>query len=196
MSGTVQIFENNRKWVADRKSVDPDFFKNLAKGQNPDFLFIGCCDSRVPAEEIMGLQPGELFVHRNVGNIVDSDDRNTMTVIDFAVKTLGVKHIIICGHTGCGGVENVLNLDDTGSLEPWLKNIRKVKDLMWDDLSAYRSGKSRQRRLVELNVEAQCKNLNELALIKKNREETGFPQIHGWIFDIQTGYLIDLQVNL
>ena len=151
MATYEQIFENNRKWVADMKAKDADFFEKLAREQTPDYLYIGCSDSRVPANEIMGLEPGDVFVHRNVANLVNNTDLNVMSVINFAVKHLDVKHIIVCGHYDCGGVKAAMIPKDMGLLNPWLRTIRDVYRMHAAELDAITDERSRYSRLVELN---------------------------------------------
>ncbi|HQD10609.1 MAG TPA: carbonic anhydrase, partial [Flavihumibacter sp.] len=126
MTSYDQIFENNKKWIAEKQATDKQFFEKIARDQQPDYLYIGCSDSRVTAEEIMGLQPGEVFVHRNVANLVNSIDLNVMSVLNYGVRYLGVKHIIVCGHYNCGGVKAAMQAKDLGILNPWLRNIRYV----------------------------------------------------------------------
>lgn len=195
MTTYEQIFENNRKWVAEKKAADKEFFKNLAKGQNPDFLYIGCSDSRVTAEELMGLKPGELFVHRNIGNVVSNNDLNAVSVINFAVTQLKVKHIIVCGHYKCGGVKAAMQNRDMGILNPWLRNIRDVYRLHNKELREIRDETERYNRLVELNTEEQCINILKTAVVQKSYLKRGFPRVHGWIFDIRSGELIDLHFD-
>jgi carbonic anhydrase len=192
MTTYKQIFENNRKWVAEKKASDKDFFEKLAKGQDPDFLYIGCSDSRVTAEELMGLQPGEVFVHRNIANLISNTDLNVMSVINYAVTYLAVKHIVVCGHYHCGGVKAAMQAEDMGILNPWLRNIRDVYRLHKDELDALRDEDQRYMRLVELNVEEQCINVLKTAVVQKAYLNRGYPSLHGWVFDVKTGELIDL----
>jgi len=190
-----RIFENNRRWVAEKKASDEEFFKKLAAGQSPDFLYIGCSDSRVTAEELMGVQPGELFVHRNIGNIVNNNDLNVMSVINFAVDHLNVKHIVVCGHSGCGGVKAAMEARDLGLLNPWLRNIRDVYRLHRKELNAITDEDQRFMRLVELNVEEQCVNVIKTAAVQRAYLTKGFPLVHGWVFHVHTGELIDLEID-
>ena len=154
-----KIFQNNQKWISSKLDQDEQFFDKISKGQNPEILYIGCSDSRVTAEEMMGLQPGEAFVHRNMANMVISIDLNAMTVINYAVDHLKVKHIIVCGHYGCGGIKAAMKSDDLGILNPWLRNIRDVFRLHKTTLSQIEDESKRYDRLVELNVQEQCINL-------------------------------------
>ena len=195
MATYEQIFENNRKWVADMKAKDADFFEKLAREQTPDYLYIGCSDSRVPANEIMGLEPGDVFVHRNVANLVNNTDLNVMSVINFAVKHLDVKHIIVCGHYDCGGVKAAMIPKDMGLLNPWLRTIRDVYRMHAAELDAITDERSRYSRLVELNVIEQATNVIKIAGVQKNYQKQGYPVVHGGVFDLHTGILIDLNIN-
>lgn len=195
MTSFAEIFENNKKWVAAKKAVDKEFFEKIAKGQQPEYLYIGCSDSRVTAEDMMGLEPGEAFVHRNVANLVNSIDLNVMSVINYAVRHLGVKHIIVCGHYGCGGIKAAMEPKDLGLLNPWLRNIRDVYRLHKQELNAIADEEARYKRLVELNVQEQCINVVKLASVQQEFIKSGFPQVHGWVFDIHSGELIDLHID-
>lgn len=189
------ILDNNRKWVASMKEKDADFFEKLAKDQTPDFLYIGCSDSRVPANEIMGLEPGEVFVHRNVANVVASIDLNVMSVINYAVAHLKVKHIIVCGHYNCGGVRAAMLPKDMGILNPWLRNIRDVYRLHQEELDGIADEHERYNRLVELNVQEQAINVIKTAVVQKSYVATQYPTVHGWVFDLKTGLLKDLNLD-
>lgn len=195
MASYEQLFENNRKWVESMKAKDANFFEHLAAEQNPDYLYIGCSDSRVPANEIMGLEPGEVFVHRNVANLVNNTDLNVMSVINFAVKHLKVKHIIVCGHYNCGGVKAAMTPKDMGILNPWLRTIRDVYRLHSKELDNIADQHDRYERLVELNVVEQATNVIKTAVVQKCYQATGFPIVHGWVFDLHTGILNDLNIN-
>ena len=190
-----QIFENNREWVKEKKANDADFFQKLAIDQNPDYLYIGCSDSRVTAEEMMGAAPGEVFVHRNIGNLVVSIDVNVMSVINYAVKILKVKHVIVCGHYHCGGVTAAMTQEDLGILNPWLRNIRDVYRIHRDELNAITDYEKRLDRLVELNVKEQCINVIKTAAVQQQYVHTGYPVVHGWVMDIHSGRLIDLKID-
>lgn len=195
MATYEQIFENNKQWIASKTKQDADFLHKLSKDQTPDYLYIGCSDSRVPANEIMGLEPGEVFVHRNVANLVCSIDLNVMSVINYAVRHLGVKHIIVCGHYNCGGVKAAMQPKDLGILNPWLRNIRDVYRLHKDELNAIENIDNRYNRLVELNVQEQCVNVIKLASVQQEYAKKQFPIVHGWVFDLKTGLLKDLNLN-
>lgn len=189
-----QIFKNNEIWVAEKLEKNPEYFNNLVKGQSPDFLYIGCSDSRVTAEDLMGVQPGEVFIHRNIANMVVSIDLNAMSVINYAVKHLKIKHIIICGHYACGGVKAAMQPVDMGILNPWLRNIRDVYRIHKKELNAISDESARYDRLVELNVQEQCINVIKLAAVQEAHKERGIT-VHGWVFDIHTGKLIDLKID-
>lgn len=188
------IFENNRRWIAEKLQKDPDWFEKLSLGQQPDYLYIGCSDSRVTAEELMGLEPGEVFVHRNIANMVNSVDLSVMSVVDYAVRILEVQHIIVCGHYGCGGVKSAMQSADLGILNPWLRNIRDVYRLHKTELNAIAKEAARYDRLAELNVQEQCINLIKTAAVQQAFRERGL-SVHGWVFDIRTGRLIDLKID-
>ena len=190
-----KIFENNQQWLAEKKRTNTEFFQHLSIGQNPDFLFIGCSDSRVTAEEIMGAQPGEVFVHRNIANLVPNNDNNSASVIEYAVRHLKVKHIVICGHYFCGGVKAAMEAKDLGVLNPWLRNIRDVYRLHKTELNAIVDEVDRYKRLVELNVQEQCTNVIKTAVWQKSYLANKGPIVHGWVFDVESGKLIDLKIN-
>ena len=173
---------------------DPDFFRRLATSQDPDFLFIGCSDSRVPANQIMGLDPGQVFVHRNVANLVVGTDINAQSVIEYAVGTLDVEHIVVCGHYGCGGVAAAMQPADLGLLNGWLREIRDVYRMYQDELDAIQDQDARYRRLIELNIQEQCVNLIKTAVVQKTYLRTGHPRVHGWVYDVSNGLLRDLKI--
>lgn len=191
-----RLFENNKKWAADRLQQDPDFFTRLAAGQSPEYLWVGCSDSRIPAEQITGLEAGEAFVHRNIANMVISTDLNVMSVINYAVNHLKVKHIVVCGHYGCGGVKAAMTPKDMGLLNPWLRNIRDVYRIYEKELDAITDGHQRYNRLVELNVIEQCRNILKTADVQHSFETNRFPIIHGWVFNFEDGSIKDLQVDM
>ena len=189
-----KIFENNEKWIQAKTADDPAYFENLNKGQKPNVLYIGCSDSRVTAEDLMGMQPGELFVHRNVANIVNAIDLNAQSVINYAVKYLEVNHVVVCGHYSCGGVKAAMESKDMGILNPWLRNIRDVYRAHKDELNAITDEQKRYDRLVELNVKEQAINVLKMAAVQRAVRKRGM-QVHGWVFDIKTGKLIDLKID-
>lgn len=188
------IFKNNKKWINEKLDEDENFFKKMAEGQSPQFLYIGCSDSRVSAEELMGVSPGEAFVHRNIANMVISIDLNAMTVLNYAVNQLKVNHIVVCGHYGCGGIKAALESTDLGILNPWLRNIRDVYRIHSKILNKITDENLRFKKLVELNVQEQCINLIKTAAVQNASRERGIT-VHGWVFDIETGKLIDLQID-
>ena len=189
-----KVFENNKNWIEEKLSVNSNYFDELGKGQNPELLYIGCSDSRVTAEELMGAKPGEVFVHRNIANMVISIDLNVMSVVNYAVDHLKVKHVIVCGHYACGGVKAAMQSADLGILNPWLRNIRDVYRIHRDELNTIEDEDKKYDRLVELNVQEQCVNLIKTAAVQKASRERGL-KVHGWVFDIHTGKLIDLKID-
>lgn len=188
------VFENNRQWIANKLEKDENYFTDLSKGQKPELLYIGCSDSRVTAEDLMGVQPGDAFVHRNIANMVISIDLNTMSVVEYAVKHLEVNHIVVCGHYYCGGVKAAMQSADLGVLNPWLRNIRDVYRIHQEELDAIEDEESRYKRLVELNVQEQCVNVIKTAVVQKAIRDRDIT-IHGWVFDINSGKLIDLEID-
>lgn len=191
-----KVFENNKAWVDRMTSEDADFFEKLSTDQNPDFLYIGCADSRVPANEIMGLEPGEVFVHRNIANLVVSADVNAQSVIQYAVENLKVKHIIVCGHYGCGGVKASMQSSDMGLLNNWLRYIRDVYRIHQTELDPIKNEEERYARLVELNVQEQCINVVKTSWVQRSYLTSGFPTVHGWVYDLHNGILKDLKIDL
>jgi len=191
-----QIFENNKKWVERHLKDDPDYFKNLSAGQSPQFLLIGCSDSRVPAQEILGLQAGELFVHRNVANMVVNGDLNMLSVLQYSVEVLKVQDIIVMGHYFCGGVNASTLPKDHGLLEHWLRNIRDVARMHAAELKSIENDEERGRRLVELNIQEQCINLFANPIVQKSQALTGLPHVHGFVYDIGVGMLKELPIDL
>ncbi|KAL2128540.1 hypothetical protein VTI74DRAFT_9038 [Chaetomium olivicolor] len=190
-----RVFEHNKAWAHECKAKDPDFFVKLSAGQNPEYLWIGCSDSRIPAEQITGLEPGDAFVHRNIANLVCNTDLNVMSVITYAVEHLKVKHIVVCGHYGCGGVKAAMTAKDLGLLNPWLRNIRDVYRLHEKELDAIQDEEQRYNRLVELNVYEQCRNVVKTASVQKSYAQNKFPIVHGWVFGFHDGLLKDLKVD-
>lgn len=191
-----RIFENNEKWIAEKLTLNPAYFKELAKGQSPEFLYIGCSDSRVTAEDLMGVKPGEVFIHRNIANQVIATDNNVNSVVQYAVEHLKVKHIIVCGHYECGGVKAALNPSDMGQLNSWLQTLRDVYRFHRAELDSIPDTQKRFDRLVELNVREQCINIIKIDHVQRAWYKTGYPKIHGWVFDVKTGKLIDLQLKM
>jgi carbonic anhydrase len=190
------IFENNKRWIAEKLNANPDYFKELSQGQHPEFLYIGCSDSRVTAEDLMGVQPGEVFIHRNIANQVIATDNNVNAVVQYAVEHLKVKYIIVCGHYECGGVKAALNPSDMGQLNSWLQTLRDVYRYHREELDAIPDAQKKFDRLVELNVREQCLNIIKIDHVQRSWYQTGYPKILGWVFDVKTGKLIDLQLKM
>ncbi|PHQ29660.1 MAG: carbonic anhydrase [Leeuwenhoekiella sp.] len=189
-----QIFENNKEWVAQRLKAEPDYFKKLSEGQSPKILYIGCSDSRVTSEELMGMGPGDVFVHRNIANMVPNSDLSSMSVINYAVEHLKVDHVVVCGHYYCGGVKAAMQSADLGLLNPWLRNIRDVYRIHKDELNSIKDEEARYKKFVELNVQEQCVNVIKTADVQK-AIRTRKLTVHGWVFDIHSGKLIDLNID-
>jgi carbonic anhydrase len=188
------IFDNNQRWVQEKIKTDKDYFKKLSLGQNPHILYIGCSDSRVSTEELMGAKPGEVFVHRNIGNMVPNSDMSAMSVINYAVTQLKVQHIVVCGHYYCGGVKAAMQSADLGILNPWLRNIRDVYRLHKEELNSITNEEEKYKRLVELNVQEQCVNVIKTSDVQKAIKERQLT-VHGWVFDVHSGTLIDLKID-
>ena len=195
MDSYEKMLENNRRWADDLKANQPDVFADLASGHSPETLFIGCSDSRVPANSIIGLPPGDVFVHRNVANLVHSADMNILSTVDFAVTHLRVKRIIVCGHTLCGGVKAAMEARDYGVLNPWLRQIRDVYRLYFDELEAIEDEDKRYHRLVELNVHEQCVNILKYVAVQNAIMANPNFGVHGWVFDVRTGLIQDLEID-
>lgn len=186
------IFANNRQWVATKLSQDKDYFKKLALGQKPRYLFIGCSDSRVPANEVSGTSPGEMFVHRNIANLVVNTDLNLLSVLQYAVEVLEVKDIIVCGHYGCGGVKASMGDKQFGLIDNWLRNIKDVMRLHQDELAALDDEEARFRRMVELNVIEQVNNLYKTTIVHNAITSGKELRLHGLVYDIGNGILKDI----
>ncbi|HTI36390.1 MAG TPA: carbonate dehydratase [Vicinamibacterales bacterium] len=191
-----QLFSNNRRWAESMTEADPDFFTRLVRQQAPQYLWIGCSDSRVPANEIVGLLPGEMFVHRNVANIVIHTDLNCLSTMQFAVDVLRVQHIIVCGHYGCGGVLAALREDKLGLVDNWLRNIYDIRKKYQKELAALDSENARHRRLAELNVLEQVVNVSQTTVVRDAWRRGQTLVVHGWIYDIADGLLRDLELTL
>lgn len=190
------LFANNRAWARERTEKDPEFFTRLSAQQAPDYLWIGCADSRVPANEIVGLAPGELFVHRNVGNVVAADDANCQAVLQYAIEILKVEHVIVCGHYGCGGVQAVLGGSLSMPLEGWLAHVRQVRRAHASELDLLADDSARWRRLCELNVMAQVGNVCRTDIARACWKRGQSLAVHGWIYDVCDGLLRDLDVTV
>lgn len=196
MKAYQKLLLANKAWAIEKLSEDDDYFEKLAADQKPEFLWIGCADSRVPADQVTDTKPGEIFVHRNVANLVVHTDINMLSVLQYAVEVLQVKHIIVCGHYGCGGIKAAMTNKDYGLINKWLRNI---KDVYWkheQELGGISDEHLRFDRLVELNVLEQTKNLAKTTIVQKSWKNTQYPYLHGWVFNLQTGLInsiLDLQ---
>jgi carbonic anhydrase len=190
------IFEGNKKWVEGKLNQDPDFFNRLSKGQKPPILWIGCSDSRVPANEITGTDPGDVFVHRNIANMVIHTDMSMLSVLDYAVNVLEVRHVIVCGHYGCGGVLAAMGQKQFGLIDNWLRHIKDVYRIHHEELEAIKDETARGNRLVELNVQEQVFDLTKTSIIQNAWDNGKFLQVHGIVYDIANGILKDLDVTV
>jgi carbonic anhydrase len=191
-----QLLDNNRAWAAERVKRDPTFFTRLASQQAPEFLWIGCSDSRVPANEIVGLDPGELFVHRNVANVVVHTDLNCLSVLQFAVDLLKVKHVIVCGHYGCGGIHAAMEKQSHGLIDNWLRHVQDVERDYEDELALIGDQHARENRLCELNVAEQVRNIARTTIVQDAWRRGHELQLHGWIYGLQDGLISDLRVKI
>jgi carbonic anhydrase len=190
-----QILENNRNWVATKLAEDENFFNKLADGQKPPLLWIGCADSRVPANEITGTQPGEVFVHRNIANMVLHTDMNMLSVLDYAVNVLEVRHVIVCGHYGCGGVKAAMGNANIGLIDNWIRHIKDVYRFHHEELDSITEENERFDRFVELNVEEQVMDLAKTSIVQNAWKQGRNLWIHGWVYSIKNGLVKDLGVN-
>jgi len=189
-----QLFDNNVEWVKQMNQEDPEFFHRLANGQSPNFLWIGCADSRVPANQITGTAPGDVFVHRNIANMVIHTDMSMLSVLDYSVNVLEVKHIIVCGHYGCGGINAAMGNQSVGLIDNWLRHIKDVYRLHREELDAIEDMKARSNRLVELNVIEQAQDLCKTSIVQNAWKQGKFLEIHGIVYDVANGLLKDLNV--
>ncbi|MEY2651735.1 MAG: hypothetical protein RLZZ321_828 [Bacteroidota bacterium] len=191
-----QLLDNNKKWVASKLEKDPEYFTKLSSGQKPPVLWIGCADSRVPANEIIGAEPGEVFVHRNIANMVVHSDMNMLSVLDYAVNVLQVKHIIVCGHYGCGGVQTAMTNKHVGLIDNWIRHIKDVYRFHHEELDAITDEQQRFNRFVELNVFEQVLDLGKTSIVQSAWERGQHVHVHGWVYDIHDGMIKDLEVTL
>ena len=196
MDSLTKLLDNNRAWAANRVKLDPGFFLRLAGQQAPSFLWIGCSDSRVPANEIVGLDPGELFVHRNVANIVVHTDVNCLSVLQYAVDVLKVKHVIVCGHYGCGGIRAAMVPDQLGLIDNWLQHVQDVKEAHHAELLGFADVDARINRLAELNVMEQVRNIARTTIVQDAWRRDQPLELHGWIYGLNDGLIHDLGVSL
>ncbi|MDI9309595.1 MAG: carbonate dehydratase [Limnohabitans sp.] len=190
-----RILDNNKKWVEEKISSDPNFFKDLAEGQNPPLLWIGCSDSRVPANEITGTKAGEVFVHRNIANMVVHTDMNMLSVLDYAVNVLKVQHIIVCGHYGCGGVKAAMGNSSFGVIDNWIRHIKDIYRFNKEKLDCINDEPERFNRFVELNVKEQVLNLAKTSIVQTAWKNGQDLSLHGWVYGLNSGYVTDLEVN-
>ncbi len=184
-----KILKDNKEWAAQMVSADPDYFKRLAEIQNPEVLWIGCSDSRVPADKITGTQPGEIFVHRNIANMVVHTDLNLLSVLQYAVEVLQVKHIIVCGHYGCGGVKAAMTKQNLGIINKWLKNIKDVYRFNRAEIDTLSDKEEKTNRLIELNVKEQVMNLAKTSIVQKSWKHRSAPDLHGWVYGLTDGII-------
>lgn len=187
-----KLIEQNRAWVKKKGELNPEFFLDLEKEQHPKFLYIGCSDSRVPASNITGTEPGEIFVHRNIANMVVHTDLNMLSVLQYAVEVLEVEHVIVCGHYGCGGVKSAMSNKNFGLINKWLRNIKEVYRLNQQELDAMNSEQDRFDRMVELNVLEQCSDLTKTSIIQHAWHERKMPYVHGWVYSLHDGTIKEL----
>lgn len=190
-----KILDNNKKWVENKLAISPNYFKNLADGQNPPLLWIGCSDSRVPANEIIGAEPGEVFVHRNIANMVVHSDMNMLSVLDYAVNALKVKHVIVCGHYGCGGVKAAMGNSSIGIIDNWIRHIKDVYRFHQQELDAIENEKERFNKFVEINVKEQVMDLAKTSIVQNAWNSGQELTLHGWVYGLNDGYVTDLGVN-
>lgn len=191
-----KILDNNKKWVEDQVAIDKDYFKDLAKGQQPPLLWIGCSDSRVPANEIIGAKPGEVFVHRNIANMVVHSDMNMLSVLDYAVNVLKVKHVIVCGHYGCGGVKAAMGNQSIGLIDNWIRHIKDVYRLHEDYLNSFENEEDRFNKFVEINAQEQVFDLAKTSIVQGAWRNGQDLTLHGWTYGLNSGYVTDLGVNM
>ncbi len=190
-----RLLSNNKNWVAQQKEKDPEFFRDLADGQSPEYLWIGCSDSRVPANEITDTKPGEIFVHRNIANMVVHTDMNLLSVLSYAVEILHVKHIIVCGHYGCGGIKAAMGNKQFGLIDNWLRHIKDIYRLYSKELDALTNPIDRERRLVELNVMEQVYDLTKTSIVQNAWMNGQQLHVHGWVYEVSDGMIKDLNVS-
>ena len=189
------LLENNKNWVQEQTNKNPSFFEQLAEGQNPEYLWIGCSDSRVPANQITGTSPGQIFVHRNIANMVVHSDMNMLSVLSYAVEVLKVKHVIVCGHYGCGGVLAAMGSKQFGLIDNWLRHIKDVYRYHHKELDAITSEEERGRRFVEVNVMEQVHDLGKTSIVQNAWKNNQPLHIHGWVYDLKDGIIKDLDVS-
>jgi carbonic anhydrase len=192
----LKLLENNKAWVGEKLKKDSEYFSKLADGQKPEYLWIGCSDSRVPANEIIGAPPGEVFVHRNIANMVIHSDMSMLSVLDYAVNVLKVKHVIVCGHYGCGGVQTAMTNKHVGLIDNWIRHIKDVYRFHHNELNAIENDKARFDRFVELNAIEQVMDLAKTSIVQEAWQRGQDLHLHGWVYDVADGLIKDLNVNL
>ena len=190
-----KILDNNKQWVENQLKIDPNYFKDLSQGQKPPLLWIGCSDSRVPANEIIGAKPGEVFVHRNIANMVVHSDMNMLSVLDYAVNALKIKHVIVCGHYGCGGVKAAMGNNSIGIIDNWIRHIKDVYRLHHQELNAIENENDRFNRFVEINVVEQVFDLAKTSIVQSAWNNGQELTLHGWVYGLNSGFVTDLNVN-
>jgi carbonic anhydrase len=190
-----KILDNNKKWVENQLNIDPEYFKDLAKSQTPPLLWIGCSDSRVPANEIIGAKPGEVFVHRNIANMVIHSDMNMLSVLDYAVNVLKVKHVLVCGHYGCGGIKAAMGNDSIGIIDNWIRHIKDIYRLHHQYLDSIVDENERFNKFVEINVKEQVYDLAKTSIVQAAWNSGQELTIHGWVYGLNSGFVTDLGVN-
>ncbi|WP_333599460.1 carbonate dehydratase [Flavobacterium sp.] len=190
-----KILDNNKQWVENQLKLDPNYFKDLSQGQNPPLLWIGCSDSRVPANEIIGAKPGEVFVHRNIANMVVHSDMNMLSVLDYAVNALKIKHVIVCGHYGCGGIKAAMGNTSIGIIDNWIRHIKDVYRLHHQELNAIENENDRFNRFVEVNVVEQVCDLAKTSIVQSAWKSGQELTLHGWVYGLNSGFVTDLNVN-
>jgi len=190
-----KILDNNVQWVENQLKLDPNYFKDLSKGQNPPLLWIGCSDSRVPANEIIGAKPGEVFVHRNIANMVIHSDMNMLSVLDYAVNALRIKHVIVCGHYGCGGIKAAMGNNSIGIIDNWIRHIKDVYRFSQQELDAIEDENERFNRFVEINVIEQVYGLAKTSIVQSAWKSGQELSLHGWVYGLNSGFVTDLNVN-
>jgi carbonic anhydrase len=191
-----KILDNNKKWVESQLAIDPEYFKDLARGQQPPLLWIGCSDSRVPANEIIGAKPGEVFVHRNIANMVIHSDMNMLSVLDYAVNVLKVKHVIVCGHYGCGGVKAAMGNQSIGLIDNWIRHIKDVYRIHEDYLNSFEDEEERFNKFVEVNAQEQVFDLAKTSIVQNAWRNGQDLTLQGWTYGLNSGYVTDLGVNM
>ena len=191
-----KILDNNKKWVEQQLALDPNYFKDLSKSQNPPLLWIGCSDSRVPANEIIGAKPGEVFVHRNIANMIVHSDMNMLSVLDYAVNALKIKHVIVCGHYGCGGIKAAMNNTSIGIIDNWIRHIKDIYRLHQKELNLIKDETERFNRFVEVNVIEQVYDLAKTSIVQSAWKQGQELTLHGWVYGLNSGFVTDLDVNI